>query len=115
MLSRGLITQPAIAWVAPRPGNGIVPLVGARRREGLSESLGTCDAGLTTVDLSRVEAAVRSDATAGQRYASHAMRTWVADAMPYGVHCFVKCALFLVFLLSGLSNGNGCRPSGDTA
>ena len=58
-----------------------MPLVGARRREGLSESLGTCDVGFTTVDLSRVEAAVPSDAGAGQRYASHAMRTWVANAM----------------------------------
>jgi aryl-alcohol dehydrogenase-like predicted oxidoreductase len=67
------VAQLAIAWVAAR-GNDIVPIVGARRRESLSESLGASDIRLTTADLARIEAAAPSGAAAGQRYAPQPMQ-----------------------------------------
>ncbi len=67
------VAQIAIAWVAAQ-GKDIVPLVGASRRESLSESLGACDVTLTASDLARIGAAVPLGAGAGQRYASQSMR-----------------------------------------
>jgi aryl-alcohol dehydrogenase-like predicted oxidoreductase len=67
------VAQLAIAWVAAQ-GNDIVPLVGARRRESLSEALGTSAVTLTTADLSQIEATVPSGAAAGERYAPQSMR-----------------------------------------
>ncbi|MET1063406.1 MAG: hypothetical protein ABWX85_00370 [Arthrobacter sp.] len=46
----------------------IVPLVGARRRERLTESLGAVDLLLSAEDLAAIEAAVPAGATAGTRY-----------------------------------------------
>ena len=66
------VAQLAIAWVAAQ-GKDIVPLVGARRSESLSEALGACDINLTTADLALIEAAVPSGAGAGQRYAQQVM------------------------------------------
>jgi aryl-alcohol dehydrogenase-like predicted oxidoreductase len=66
------LAQIAIAWVAAQ-GQDIVPLVGARTRDRLSESLGACDLALTTADLARIEAAVPSGGGAGQRYAPQMM------------------------------------------
>jgi aryl-alcohol dehydrogenase-like predicted oxidoreductase len=66
------LAQIAIAWVAAQ-GQDIVPLVGARTRMRLSESLGACDVALTTADLARIEAAVPSRAGAGQRYVPQMM------------------------------------------
>jgi aryl-alcohol dehydrogenase-like predicted oxidoreductase len=63
------VAQLAIAWVAAR-GKDIVPLVGARTRDSLSESLGAGNVVLTTADVARIEAAVPSGSGAGQRYAS---------------------------------------------
>ncbi len=60
--------QIAIAWVLAR-GEDIVPLVGARRRERLEESLGALDVKLTDVDLAAIERAVPPGAAAGERYA----------------------------------------------
>jgi len=57
----------AIAWVLSR-GEDIVPLVGARRRDRLAESLSALDLGLTQDDLARIEAAVPAGAAAGERY-----------------------------------------------
>lgn len=59
--------QAATAWVHAQ-GTDIVPLVGARRRERLAESLGTLSLRLTTEDLARLEAAVPHESVAGARY-----------------------------------------------
>ncbi len=59
--------QVAVAWVLTR-GPNIVPLVGARRRDRLSESLGALDLQLNAGDLARIEEAIPPDAAAGERY-----------------------------------------------
>ena len=61
------VAQLAIAWVLSR-GEDIVPLVGARRRERLAESLGAADLLLSAEDLAAIEAAVPANAAAGTRY-----------------------------------------------
>ncbi len=62
------VAQIAIAWVASR-GDDIVPLVGARRRDRLTEALGALDVVLTAEELAAIEAAVPKGAAAGERYA----------------------------------------------
>jgi aryl-alcohol dehydrogenase-like predicted oxidoreductase len=59
--------QVAIAWVAAQ-GNDIVPLVGARRRERLSEALGARDVKLTNAHLASLANAFPPGAAAGHRY-----------------------------------------------
>ena len=54
-------------------GKDIVPLVGARRRDRLSESLGALDLALDADDLAAIERAVPKDAAAGTRYAAPLM------------------------------------------
>jgi aryl-alcohol dehydrogenase-like predicted oxidoreductase len=66
------VAQIAFAWVRSR-GEDIVPLVGARRRDQLSEALGALDIKLTTEDLVRIEQAVPADAAAGDRYGAPQM------------------------------------------
>ncbi|WP_405737459.1 aldo/keto reductase [Streptomyces sp. NBC_00028] len=66
------VAQLAIAWVLSR-GEDIVPLVGARTRERLTESLGALDVVLDAADLALIEDAVPADAAAGERYASAQM------------------------------------------
>ncbi len=61
------VAQAAIAWVLSR-GADIVPLVGARTRERLTEALGALDLHLTADDLARIEAAMPADQVAGTRY-----------------------------------------------
>jgi aryl-alcohol dehydrogenase-like predicted oxidoreductase len=61
------VAQIAIAWVLSR-GSDIVPLIGARRRERLNESLRALDLTLTPDDLARIEQAVPAGAVAGDRY-----------------------------------------------
>ncbi|WP_436789647.1 aldo/keto reductase [Yinghuangia sp. YIM S10712] len=61
------VAQAAIAWVAAQ-GEDIVPLVGARTRERLAESLGAAQMGLSVEDLAAMEEAVPADAVAGERY-----------------------------------------------
>ncbi|MGW4541483.1 aldo/keto reductase [Streptomyces chartreusis] len=61
------VAQIAIAWVLSR-GDDIVPLVGARTRERLTESLGALDVTLDDADLAAIERAVPADAAAGDRY-----------------------------------------------
>ena len=71
--SKGVTTaQAAIAWVASR-GDDIVPLIGARRRDRLSEALGALDVSLTADDLAAIEATVPVEAVAGTRYAEAMM------------------------------------------
>jgi len=66
--------QMAIAWVLAR-GATIVPVVGARTRSQLSESLGALDVGLSPDEMRRLEEAVPASAVAGARYNEQAMRT----------------------------------------
>ena len=66
------VAQIAIAWVAAQ-GEDIVPLVGARRRDRLDESLGALDLVLTDDDLQAIERAVPKGAAAGDRYAAPLM------------------------------------------
>jgi aryl-alcohol dehydrogenase-like predicted oxidoreductase len=71
--ARGIsVAQAAIAWVAAQ-GDDIVPLVGARSRDRLAESLGALHASLTPVDLAAIENAIPKGAAAGARYAERAM------------------------------------------
>lgn len=67
------VAQLAIAWVAAR-GEDIVPLVGARRRDQLSEALGALDVALTPEDVAAIEAAVPKGTAAGERYAPAQMK-----------------------------------------
>ncbi len=66
------VAQLAIAWVLSR-GSGIVPLIGARRRDRLREALGALDLSLSETDVSTIEAAVPPGAVAGSRYARDQM------------------------------------------
>lgn len=66
------VAQAAIAWVLSR-GTDIVPLVGARRRDRLAESLGCLDIELSPADLARIEQAVPVDSIAGERYDAPAL------------------------------------------
>jgi aryl-alcohol dehydrogenase-like predicted oxidoreductase len=66
------VAQVAIGWVLSR-GTDIVPLVGARRRDRLEESLGSAELVLTDDDLVRIGLAVPRDAAAGERYHAHGM------------------------------------------
>ncbi|MEE1613098.1 aldo/keto reductase [Microvirga sp. CF3016] len=66
------VAQIAIAWVAAQ-GDDIIPLIGARRRDRLSEALGALDARLTGEDLAAIEQAVPKGAAAGERYAAPQM------------------------------------------
>ena len=61
------VAQIAIAWVLSR-GSDIVPLVGARRRDRLSEALGALQLNLSPDDLAEIERAVPPGAAAGERY-----------------------------------------------
>ena len=54
------VAQAAIAWVAQQ-GEDIVPVIGARRRDRLSEALGS-GVKLSAKDLAAIEAAVPPDA-----------------------------------------------------
>jgi aryl-alcohol dehydrogenase-like predicted oxidoreductase len=66
------VAQIAIAWVAAQ-GSDILPLIGARTRERLTEALGAVDVKLSAGDLSAIEQAVPKDAAAGDRYAAAQM------------------------------------------
>ena len=61
------VAQVAIAWVAAQ-GTDIVPLVGARRRERLTEALGALDLRLSSDDLAALANAMPARAVAGDRY-----------------------------------------------
>jgi aryl-alcohol dehydrogenase-like predicted oxidoreductase len=59
--------QIAIAWVAAQ-GRDIVPLVGARRRDRLTEALGALDVKLTPAHLAALDEAFPPGIAAGARY-----------------------------------------------
>ena len=55
-------------------GHSIVPLIGARKRRQLAESLGALQIELSAADVARLEEAVPPSAVAGTRYDEHQMR-----------------------------------------
>lgn len=61
------VAQLAIGWVLSR-GADIVPLIGARQRDRLTEALAATDLVLTEEDLASIERAVPLRAAAGDRY-----------------------------------------------
>jgi aryl-alcohol dehydrogenase-like predicted oxidoreductase len=73
--------QAAIAWVLSR-GEDIVPLVGARTRERLSEALGALDLELTADDLETIDRAVPASAAAGDRYDPRQMAMLDSERAP---------------------------------
>jgi aryl-alcohol dehydrogenase-like predicted oxidoreductase len=66
------VAQLVIAWVIAQ-GSDIVPLIGARTRERLSEALPAADLKLTAEDLADIEQAVPKGAARGDRYPSAMM------------------------------------------
>ncbi len=60
------MAQLATAWALAQ-GDDIIPLIGARRRTRLRDSLASLDIQLDEHDLRRIEASVRTDAVAGAR------------------------------------------------
>jgi aryl-alcohol dehydrogenase-like predicted oxidoreductase len=66
-------SQLAIAWVLGK-GATIVPLIGARTRTQLAESLGALQMTLTAEAIGQMESALPAAAVAGTRYDEHQMR-----------------------------------------
>jgi aryl-alcohol dehydrogenase-like predicted oxidoreductase len=61
------VAQIALAWALSR-GDDIIPLVGARTRERLTEALGAPEIDLSPGDLAQIEEAIPVGAGAGERY-----------------------------------------------
>ncbi|WP_037151189.1 aldo/keto reductase [Rhizobium freirei] len=61
------VAQIAIGWVAAQ-GKEIVPVIGARRRDRLTEALGALSVKLSETDTAAIECAIPKDAAAGGRY-----------------------------------------------
>jgi aryl-alcohol dehydrogenase-like predicted oxidoreductase len=66
-------SQLAVAWVLSK-GKTIVPVVGARTRAQLAESLGALHVQLSPAEIAGIEEAVPASAVAGTRYDEHQMR-----------------------------------------
>ncbi len=66
-------SQLAIAWVLAKGAN-IVPVIGARTRAQLTESIGAVRIGLSAAELTRIEEAIAPSSVAGTRYDEHQMR-----------------------------------------
>jgi aryl-alcohol dehydrogenase-like predicted oxidoreductase len=65
--------QLAIAWVLAKQ-DFLVPVMGARKRTQLTESLAALEVTLTAGDIARIEQAIPPDAVAGTRYDERQMR-----------------------------------------
>jgi hypothetical protein len=73
-------------------GKDIVPLVGARKRDRLAESIGALDVELGSSDLEQIERTVPPGKIAGTRYNAHLMgqldsekeRRYVISGTEYG-------------------------------
>ncbi len=65
--------QLAIAWTLAKR-NSIVPVIGARTRAQLADSLGALAVNLTAEDISNLESAVPAEGVAGTRYGEEQMR-----------------------------------------
>jgi aryl-alcohol dehydrogenase-like predicted oxidoreductase len=66
-------SQLAIAWVLAK-NRSIIPVIGARTRAQLSESLAALNVTLSSEEIVAIEAAVPADAVAGTRYDAHQMQ-----------------------------------------
>jgi aryl-alcohol dehydrogenase-like predicted oxidoreductase len=66
-------SQLAVAWVLSK-SKTIVPLIGARTRAQLAESLGALQVDLLPTDVARMEEMIPASAVAGTRYDEHQMR-----------------------------------------
>jgi aryl-alcohol dehydrogenase-like predicted oxidoreductase len=66
-------SQLAIAWVLAKDPS-IVPVIGARTRAQLAESLGALRVTLTPAEVARMADAIPASAVAGARYDEHQMR-----------------------------------------
>ncbi len=72
--ARGITTaQLALAWVLAK-GGSIIPVMGARKRTQLAESLAALEMKLTAEEIAQIEAAIPPEAVAGTRYDAHQMR-----------------------------------------
>jgi aryl-alcohol dehydrogenase-like predicted oxidoreductase len=72
--SRGVTpSQLAIAWVLAK-GENIVPILGARKRGQLKETLGAIEVRLSADETAELEALVPADKVAGTRYDAGQMR-----------------------------------------
>jgi len=67
-------SQLAFAWVLAK-GTHIVPLMGARTRAQLDDSLGALNVKLSPADLAAIEAAIPPSAVAGTRYDERQMKS----------------------------------------
>jgi aryl-alcohol dehydrogenase-like predicted oxidoreductase len=73
-LEKGITAaQLAVAWVLVKD-RSIVPVVGARTRTQLAESLAALDVRLSAEDVARLDTAVLPSAVVGTRYDEHQMR-----------------------------------------
>lgn len=77
------VAQIAIAWVLAR-GADIVPLIGARRRERLTEALAATRLALTPEELSAIEVAIPKGAARGTRYMAAQMAQLDSEAAASG-------------------------------
>jgi aryl-alcohol dehydrogenase-like predicted oxidoreductase len=67
-------SQLAVAWVLTKNPN-VIPLIGARTRQQLAESLAALNVQLTPADLAEIETAIPRHAVSGARYDAHVMQT----------------------------------------
>jgi aryl-alcohol dehydrogenase-like predicted oxidoreductase len=67
------VAQLATAWVLSR-GPDIIPLIGARRRDQLTEALGALPVTLSDADLADIERAIPQGSAKGDRYAAAQMQ-----------------------------------------
>ena len=74
------LAQLALAWVLSR-GEDIVPLVGARTTERLTEALGGISVSFSADDLAELERVVPRGAVAGERYPAEQM-AWLDSERP---------------------------------
>jgi aryl-alcohol dehydrogenase-like predicted oxidoreductase len=63
----------AIAWVLAK-GDSIIPLMGARTRAQLAESLAALEVKLSPTEIADLEAALPPEEVAGTRYDEHQMK-----------------------------------------
>jgi aryl-alcohol dehydrogenase-like predicted oxidoreductase len=66
-------SQLAVAWVLAK-GGSIIPVIGARKRAQLAESLAALEVRLTPDEIAAIEGAVPPESVAGTRYDEHQMR-----------------------------------------
>jgi aryl-alcohol dehydrogenase-like predicted oxidoreductase len=66
--------QLAIAWALAK-GDGIVPVIGARTRAQVRESLGALDVALSPEAVKHLEEVIPPQRVAGTRYDAHQMKT----------------------------------------